>query len=180
MDLTRVRVRLEGYSSYSVVSALIMNAALRLVTSTDLNLGDSELPIWLDKCLQATFLLSISTAVLGGSYCTVVFALCSAYAKTAIGLSLDDRCEVFLRMTHIYRLAAFRAFLAMLASFSISFPLSLFFRARGTSKWIQRIRWIILVTGVCLTLAMMSDWMTIISLATDHIYNGASLGVGRP
>lgn len=130
-EVARTRIRLEGYSSYSVVAALVLNAALRLLTSTDLDLNKLA-PIGKiapsDRLLQCLFLASISVCVLGGSYVCLVFALCATYAKTALGYGLDAQCMAFLAATSRFRVSAFYSFVAMLAAFIVTFPLSIFFK----------------------------------------------------
>ena len=44
-DVTRERIKLEGLSSYGVVTALIMNAALRLLSTVDLGAGQTAIAI---------------------------------------------------------------------------------------------------------------------------------------
>lgn len=163
-DVTRARVRLEGYSTYTIISALIMNAALRLLTSTDTDFKKMGLPTWLHRIAQILFVTSISAAVMCGAHCTVIFALVGVYAKMAVGLEMDSAASLFLQNTSQFRRDGFHSFVVCLVGFSISYPTSLFFKIRGKT------RWVVFVVGLGLTGLMFSQWMRIIHIATELVY----------
>ena len=183
VDLTRVRVRLEGYTSYSVVSALIMNAALRVLTSTAVEIKPQT---WKTRVAQSAFLIFITISVLCGAYTTVNFALVSVYAKTAIGIGLDEQCATLLKLTQPYRAMAFRSFVGCLSSFCFAFPLAIYFKLRveiekGEDAWKSRapaVATAALLIGFAITLRMCRDWISIISTATEHVYK-ARVALGR-
>ena len=61
--------------------------------------------------------------------------------------------------------------MASLVSFTISFPLSLFYKTKGSA------RWLILGAGALITIMMVKDWITILGLANAIVYKArASLG----
>ena len=171
-DLTRTRVRLESYGSSAVVAALLMNAALRLYSSTDIDGGQTDdLPEWARHLIKSLFTVAVSVSVLGGTYATVVNCLCGVYAKTALGLGLNEQCLEYLAMTRCFRATSFQCFVASLVSFTISFPLSLFYKTKGSA------RWLILGAGALITIMMVKDWITILGLANAIVYKArASLG----
>ena len=178
-DVARMRIRLEGYGSYSVVAALVLNAALRLLTSTDLDLNKlapkgKVAPS--DRVLQMAFLMSIAMCVFGGAYVSLIYALCSTYAKTALGYGLDGQAAVFLAVTRGARTHGFFAYVTMLVGFVISFPLSVYFKvlkqeATLTDPAVVRRN---AQRGLCLCglicLLIFGEWFTIIMQAGEHVY----------
>ena len=155
-----------------MVAALLMNAALRLYSSTDIDGGQTDdLPEWARHLIKSLFTVAVSVSVLGGTYATVVNCLCGVYAKTALGLGLNEQCLEYLAMTRCFRATSFQCFVASLVSFTISFPLSLFYKTKGSA------RWLILGAGALITIMMVKDWITILGLANAIVYKArASLG----
>ena len=173
-DVGRMRIRLEGYGSYSVVAALVLNAALRLLTSTDLDLNKLAPKGKIapgDRVLQFAFLSSIAVCVFGGAYVSLVYALCGAYAKTALGYGLDQQAATFLALTRSYRYNGFFAFVAMLVGFVFSFPLSIYFKvlkqeAKLTDpNVVRRNAWRLLFVGIAVCFLICKEWLAIIALA---------------
>ena len=131
-DLTRVRIRLEGLHSYEVVTALFMNAALRLFSSTPKTLKAGEKSENIAKIL---FTIAIGCSVIAGAYTTVVFTLLGLYSKSAIGLGKDLAFVEFFDATARTRKSAFDGFILTLLSFELSFVLSLFLNYKGVLRW---------------------------------------------
>ena len=180
LDITRTRVSLEGYTSYSVVAALIMNAALSLLASTQTVVKPMT---WRARAMQLALYFCISVSVLCAAYTTVNFALVSIYAKTAIGIGLDDQCATLLTLTQPYRATAFRSFVCCLGSFCFSFPLAVYFRLRmvlasENNEYAPTIAALAMCAGVAITLRMSQDWSTIIAMATEHVYK-ARVALGK-
>jgi hypothetical protein len=131
-DLTRVRIRLEGLHLYEVVTALFMNAALRLFLSTPKTLKAGEKSKNIAKIL---FTIAIGCSVIAGAYTTVVFTLLGLYSKSAIGLGKDLAFVAFFDATASIRRSAFVRFILTLISFELSFVMSLFLNYEGRMRW---------------------------------------------
>jgi hypothetical protein len=161
MDLTRVRIRLEGLSGYGVVSALMMNAALRLYSSAPKKLQKGETHNNIAKIL---FAISVGASVLAGAYTTVVFSLLGLYAKSAIGMGKDAACMEFMADTEHMRLYAFDAFLVALIAFKSSFVLSLFLNYEGKVRW-----W---ASGITAVVSLLSwyHWSSIMGIAGKLLF----------
>ena len=146
-DLTRVRIRLEGLHSYEVVTALFMNAALRLFSSTPKTLKAGEKSENIAKIL---FTIAIGCSVIAGAYTTVVFTLLGLYSKSAIGLGKDLAFVAFFDATASIRRSAFVGFILTLISFELSFVLSLFLNYEGRMRWYA--------SGIAAVAALTSWW----------------------
>lgn len=158
-DPTRARIRLEGLHSYVVVSTLMLNASLRLFSSTPKPLVKGEKTKNTAKIL---FTAAIVASVLSGLYTTISFSLLGMYVKTAIGMNKNP--TAFFDATQNIREHAFGAFIVSLSSFNASFILSLFLNYEGRMKW-----W---VAGIAAALSLLSwmQWSTIMSIATQLIF----------
>ena len=160
-DVTRARIRLEGLNTYGVVSALVMNASLRLFTTTNVRLDDGRF----DKYISVLFLIGLTGCVLCGAYTTVIFTLIQLYAKTSLGMSMDERYETFFRATQPYRVCGFRTFLACLCSFCGSFSLAILLKLRK-----QPLRWVFFSISAVAGAAMSRHWFKVVALASEHIF----------
>ena len=146
------------------MSALLLNSALRLLTSTDVDLEARGVAVWKDRVVQALFVTSMALSIFTGFYTTVVFTLVSMYAKIALGYELDAQCATFLTATRPYRERAFQSFILSLLSFSCAFPLSLFLRMKGKT------RWVVLVVGLAISAWMCAQWFALMGVANVAIY----------
>lgn len=160
-DLTRTRLRLEGLHQYGVVAALLMNAALRLFSSTPKKLTDADRRV--DRVAKVVFTFAVALSTVLGSYTTIVFALLGLYSKRSLGMGHDDEFLRFFAATTGIRETGFDAFLGMLICFKASFLLSLFLNYEGN----PRLRW--WVSGLVLAVDMYAwwNWSTIFKLADD-------------
>jgi len=102
-DIGRAKIRLDELTSFGVVTALLMNAGLRLYSSTPTNIecGRSH---HLDNAVKIVFCASVVVSVMAGSYTTIVFSLLGLYSKTALGLGLDGPFLDFMDRTATIRL----------------------------------------------------------------------------
>jgi len=107
-DLGRERIRLEAMSSYGVMTALIMGAALRLYSHVSPPKNSDTKRF--DTSSYIIFLISCSICVLSGAYTTLTFSLLSIYSKTALGMANDTAYLQFLEKTSIYRKIGFETF----------------------------------------------------------------------
>ncbi|GAB5365717.1 hypothetical protein AAMO2058_001081900 [Amorphochlora amoebiformis] len=166
-DLQHPRILLDAMNHYGVVSALIMNAGLRLYEKTPIGM-----PQRLEKIVGIIFILSVTVSVLSGAYTTVVFALIGMYSKTALGLHLTDEYLEFIKATRVFRQSGYINFLVCLYSFCVSFSLSIFLRAPLWSRWIG------LILSLIGIVEASNQWNKIIRLASALI--GAQLPPGTP
>jgi len=122
--LDRVDHRIGALDVYIIVATLIMNAALCLFSYTDHSLED-EKKTGIEKKLIACFSFFTMISVVTGTYCSLVFTLCSLYLRTIMGFGYDEKLLSFVQATKTFRLSGFRSFLISLWSFMISFLFSL-------------------------------------------------------
>eukprot|EP00521_Asterionellopsis_glacialis_P018520 CAMPEP_0195293864 /NCGR_PEP_ID=MMETSP0707-20130614/13559_1 /TAXON_ID=33640 /ORGANISM="Asterionellopsis glacialis, Strain CCMP134" /LENGTH=216 /DNA_ID=CAMNT_0040354675 /DNA_START=87 /DNA_END=734 /DNA_ORIENTATION=- len=138
-DLTRTGIRLEGLSSYGVISALLMNASLRVFSMTprQITKGTSQNKNQhkVERYAEIMFLSFVALSILTGFYTTVVFTLLGLYSKTALGMGKDDAFVKFFIQTEAIRSLAFQSFIISLTSFTASFCLSLFLQYEGKLRW---------------------------------------------
>lgn len=164
LDLNRVRIRLEGLSSYGVVTALMMNASLRLFASTPKKLKDGDK---VDNVAKILFAILISISIMSGAYTTVVFSMLSLYSKSALGLGKDDAYVDFMAETAQIRTSAFDSFLVCLVTVTASVVLSLFL------NYDEELRWY--ASGVALAAALFSwwQWSNILSIAGRLLFKSS-------
>lgn len=162
LDLARTKLRLEGLHQYGVVTALLMNAALRLFSSTPKKLSNDDS---LQDKMKMAFVGCVATTVVFSAYTVIVFSLLGLYSKRALGLGMDGAfCEFFQATTWI-RESGFNAFLLALVSFKSSFVLALWLNFEGKLRW-----WLSgLVLGV--DLAGWAAWWTIMQLANQILFS---------
>ncbi|KAJ8600207.1 hypothetical protein CTAYLR_002012 [Chrysophaeum taylorii] len=114
LDIERVAFRLDGIEMYALVVSLTAGfgfSSLEMISDEEFeHLG------WPFTWI---FVVTAPLTVLCGLYATIVFALCSMYAKTALGSNKDKEMGVFMNSTGIYRLRAFNHFLVSIACFAI-------------------------------------------------------------
>lgn len=134
LDWNRVRLRLEGLSAYTVVSALLVNASLRLFTATPkkLEYGADQRD---NNRAKIFFAASMVISIMAGLHTTVVFSFFSVYSKTALGLGKDGAYREFLRVTQAARHRAYDSFVLSLVAFQCSLVSSLFLTYNGAARW---------------------------------------------
>lgn len=164
LDLKRVGIRLEALNSYGVITALLMNAALRIYSSTPKTLRRENDIV--EKIARVLFLVSVCVSVLAGSYTTIVFSLLGLYSKSAIGLGMDDAFVEFFKQTYGIRQLAFSSFILSLISFEASFVLSLFLCYDGPLKWCAT-----LASAVAAGISW-NHWRGIMDIAGKFLFSG--------
>jgi hypothetical protein len=160
-DLGRTQIRLQSISSYGVIAALVLNAALRLYSATPKRLEKGQN---IENKAKMVFVLSVGLSIICGTYTTVVFSLLSLYSKSALGLGKDAAfLEFFEATTHI-RQRAFNSFLIALLSFEVCFVSSLFLNYDGKTRW-----WAV---GFASSGAIISwlQWQNIMSIAGNLLF----------
>jgi hypothetical protein len=161
LDMNRVRIRLEGLSTYAVVSALMLNGSLRLLSGTP-NAMEKKKPM--ENVVKVVFCASILLSILSSVYATVVFFLLGLYCKTALGLNQDAQYMTFMDATAKERKFALDAFLWSLAAFQSSFVSSFFMSYHGPLRWWS--------AGAAAVLVAWSfrHWIKIVNLAATLIF----------
>ena len=124
-SLERAALRLDGLEIYAVVGAL--QAGTSVAMMQDLN-GFEATPsaesaslttVLATELIRFAFLICGVAATLGGIYATVIFALCSMYGKTALGMHRDRMYDYFMQATGQQRFRAFQAFTTSLLLFCV-------------------------------------------------------------
>lgn len=131
------------YEPYSLTSALLMNAALRVFSSTPKKLKKiKELPEGAERRQAltenvATVIFSTLTVVtiMSGLYTTIVFPLMALYSKTALGMGMDAAYLEFFAAMESVRKLGFDMYLLSLVSFGGSFVASLFLNYKGRMRY---------------------------------------------
>jgi len=123
--LDRIKMRLEGQGTYAVVSALVVNMGIRLVSASPELMGEVWWPL---ACLYSS---ALAICVLSGVYATIVFTLTKMYSMTVIGLYRDAQFTEFFTATAKYRISGFLAFCASLGGFAFAFVSFFLLRVRG-------------------------------------------------
>lgn len=124
--LDRIKMRLEGQGTYAVISALVVNMGIRLLSG---NSPEMLTQAWWP--VSCAYSCALATCVLSGVYATVVFTLTKMYAMTVIGNYKDAQFAEFFRETQKYRAAGFKAFCASLGSFAFAFVTFFLLKIRG-------------------------------------------------
>jgi len=172
-DLDRVKIRLDGLSSYGVVTALIMNAGLRLYSATPKKMGtesgpddsaDDKRRQKIENFTKVLFGFSVVASILAGAYTTVVFSLLGLYSKTALGLRRDLQYLEFISSTAQIRETAFDSFLLSLVAFEISFVSSIFLQYKG------RVRWWLSGAATIAIFATFWQWSSIMTTASKLLF----------
>jgi len=163
LDLTRAKIRIEGLTSYGVIAALLMNAGLRLYSSTPKNLEFGKRN---ENVAKLIFCASMVVSICSGLYTTVIFSLLGLYSKTALGLGHDEPYLQFMASTATERQWAFDTFLISLVTFEVAFTSSLFINYKNRNT-----RWI--ATGIASVFALTSfwHWKYIMNLATKLMFS---------
>lgn len=172
LDISRVRMRLEGLQAYGTLCALLANGCLRLYSAVkdDTKKGKIDDNDNTTRMNQTTrfvldaFYVLIAISVLSGSYTTVVFTLLALYSKTALGRGYDAQFLQFWAAAADLRESGFEAFLYSLVSFEIAFILSLFLKTEGKRRKIV----VTLASGMALF--SFWRWSKIMILASKFLF----------
>lgn len=162
LDLTRARLRLEGIHSYGVVTALLMNASLRLFSATPRRMQAGDTYTNLSK---AVFAFAICISVMTGSYTTIIFSMLGLYSKTALGMGDDAKFLHFFAETSQLRKSGFDAFVLSTITFKIAFVLSLFLNYDG------KFRWILGLFAVACTMTFWFKYFSMIQIAGEILFS---------
>ena len=122
------QTQIENYlyiTQLQVTTALLMNAALRIFSSTPKKLQDlSEIKdedakklARVENYVTVAFSALVTITILSGMYTTITFSLLALYSKTALGMSIDEKYIEFFRMTEPIRQIGFDTYLISLLCF---------------------------------------------------------------
>jgi len=160
-QLDRSDMRLEGLEVYALIGALQASASLALLADLDgLNMNDDD--DWAIMWIEGSLLLVTLAATLGGVYVTMVFAMCSMYGKTALGLLRDDEYVRFMEQTGNLRARGFFAFTATL----ILFGLEVVLLAGSKVAQVGPFRKIVMAAASVLVLAGWTEMNQLVELAS--------------
>lgn len=161
LDISRVRMRLEGLASYATLCALLANGCLRLYSSVKAQ--DKTADVKKQRAYDA-FYFFIVISILSGSYTTVVFTLLALFSKTALGRGYDKEFLKFWSATTGLRESGLEAFLAALVCFEFAFILSLYLRTEG------RRRKMLVLLACCLAAFSFARWFQIMRLVSTLLF----------
>ena len=118
--IERLGLRLAGLDSYATLTSLI--AGLSTLNLSDLStaFADGATAGPVEKAVVLISLVLQTLTISLGLHATLVFSMCSLYAKTAIGESRDEAYEVFMKNTGAVRMRGFSSFLWTFISFGLN------------------------------------------------------------
>lgn len=122
LDMAKEDQHLAVLASYSVLTVLVLNSALRIYTSTKFKRDRSKQYNWI---LPSLFALSSGICVLTGAFTGIMFQLLAIYSRSALGMGNDAGYAAFKASTLVYRRLGFNTFLWCLGSFVSMFLISL-------------------------------------------------------
>jgi len=179
VDFQRESLLLQGLATYGTITALIMNASLRLFTSVKFKKEQN-------KIVCNTFNIATALCIISGAFTAILFQLLTIYSKSALGHSNDAGYLAFKAATRELRFWGFRCFLTEMISFVVSFMASLYnllwdnARRRektssgsdfGSKAALTRTGNFIFGGSVILIVAGLYQIRSVLVLAAEHIYS---------
>lgn len=171
LDMAKESQHLAVLSSYTVLTVLILNSALRLYTTTKFkrksaNNNKIQKMSKYDWVLPNLFSFCAGTCVITGAFTGVMFQLLGIYSKSALSYGNYAGYATFKAATHWYRKLGFHTFLTCLASFVAVFLISM----RNMTDEDERLGDRIFALMVVLTFLGGIVIKKILNLATAHIF----------
>lgn len=114
IDISRESLHSQGLATYATITALIMNASLRLWTSTNFSKDQK-------KIVSDVFNFATALCIMSGSFTAILFQLLTIYSKSALAMGNDEGYLVFKAATKCFRIWGFRCFLTEAISFAACF-----------------------------------------------------------
>lgn len=114
IDFSRESLTIQGMATYGAITALMMNASLRLFTATNFKNEQSRI-------VRNMFYISSALCLISGAFTAILFQLLTIYSKSALGMSNDEGYLAFKAATRVYRNLGFRCFLTEMISFVVAF-----------------------------------------------------------
>jgi hypothetical protein len=162
VDLARTSIRLDSINSYAIITALLLNATLRLYSMTPKQMDSNHHN--LENIARLLFVLSAGLSMICGTYTTVVFSLLGLYSKTALGMGQDQAFLQFFAATDQIRKRGFDSFLLALLSFEVCFVASLFLNYDGKIRW-----WLLSLSSIVAIISW-SHWQSIVAIAGNLLF----------
>mmetsp|Transcript_20269 Transcript_20269/g.49704 ORF Transcript_20269/g.49704 Transcript_20269/m.49704 type:complete len:244 (+) Transcript_20269:132-863(+) len=163
LDMAKESQHLAVLSSYAVLTVLILNAALRLYTSTKFQRNPSDKNDWV---LPNLFSFCAGTCVIAGSFTGIMFHLLGIYHKSALGMGNHAAYLAFKEATAGLLQLGFRTFLTCLGSFVATFLISFKNKANEDERFGNKI----FTAMTILTLLGGIVLKKVLNLATVHIF----------
>jgi len=165
-DMSRQGIRIGGMENYAVCSSVMLQVLVGFYSGVQEEIGGTKL----DKILFEVQMGLLMIAVLTSTFTMVMFLLNKICAVSALGLYKDVAYATFRQATARHRSLAFWSLIASVICFVASFAIDLFRRLEGNKGLAAKI-----ITGVIGTW-MLYQWSSIMTLADDQIFQGASSG----
>jgi hypothetical protein len=165
INLSREGYYLQTLATYGTVTALIMNAALRLYSST--KFPKKEKGTKSTKYLNSLFTAITSLCIISGAFTAVLFNILGIYSKSALGMVNEEGYLAFRAATQIYAKWGFRSFLTTCVSFVGSFLLSLYARIKTEGDQLGKV---VLIGSILLALLGAYHIREVLALATKYIF----------
>jgi len=173
IDFDRSLVRLDAFSTYPVVAAILMSAMLDMNSDTPKVIKkipddadkSTAMQIKIENAATCLFAFICMFSIASAAYSVGVFSLVVIYSKTALGLGLDGPFSTFLAASTALRASAFRSTLSVMIGFLFSLSLSTFLREKGIIRWLESVP-----TFIISVLALVR-FKYIMNLATTLIYS---------
>ena len=172
INLSREGYYLQVLAAYGTVTALIMNATLRLYSSTKFPKDNKRRT----RFLNSLFVFVTALCVLSGAFTAVLFNILGIYSKSALAMINDQGYLAFKIAMHDYTRWGFRTFLSTLASFVFSFNLSVYAKTENAEEDFH-VRRVILPTTMALTLLGIWRIKKVINLATKYVFRPEYMAV---
>ena len=176
LNLARESFKLESMATYSTITALVMNASLRLYTSekfargpTGENGKKTNLPA------EYLFVASTTLCIMSGIFTALLFNILGIYSKESLGMANHAGYLAFQKATAVYRKWGFRAFLMTCLSFVSGFGLSVWEKTQAGDRKGQ----FILVGSIVLALLGVYHIHTVLNLASQFIYTPESCAINN-
>jgi hypothetical protein len=173
LNLSREGYCITELATYGTLTALVMNAALRLWTST-------KFPKEQHAFVSNSFTIATTLCVIAGAFTAILFQLLVIYSQSALGMSNDAGYASFKIATALYRKWGFRCFLTELTTFVYSFMISLYntlwIEAQahpGTPDLSKRVATYIMAGSIILVLLGSYHIKNILNIASKLIFTDA-------
>jgi hypothetical protein len=175
LNLSREGYYLQTLATYGTVTALIMNAALRLYSSTKFPKRKDETKQQTDmvKYMNSLFTAITSLCIISGAFTAVLFNILGIYSKSALGMVNEEGYLAFRAATQVYAKWGFRSFLTTCVSFVGSFLLSLYARIKSEDDKLGRA---VLIGSIIVASLGAYHIRQVLCLATEFIFTPEFIG----
>jgi hypothetical protein len=179
VDLSRVGMRLGGMSSYAVISALLLGAAISMFSSTPIKIENHHSKLEVSAMWLFTVLVALSIAC--SLHTAITMNMLNLYANTALGKGLDEHFLEFWNhpSTSALRQSAFQSFMVAIQTFKGCFALTVFLKngpADASAKegknyrYNQSKRWVATIAAVTIMIWSGIQQQVMLQLASQTIF----------